>query len=82
MGIMNYFKIGGKHYAYTDKPKLTQREALKQIYSMIGGVELTDGPVTSPAERQHFEKINVSQYTDAQVTAILKRMKAIVNEKK
>lgn len=75
MGFMNFLRIGGKPYMVADKPKKTRREALREIHAMMCCAE-SDEPI---AIRQKFEKINVNQYTDEQVTRILKNIKALVN---
>lgn len=75
MGFMNFLKIGGKHYMIADKPKKTKREVLREIHAMMCCAE-TDEPI---AVQQQFEKINVNQYTDEQVTRILKSIKALTN---
>lgn len=76
MSIMKFLKIGGKPYMVADKPKKTKREVLREIHAMMCCAE-SDEPI---AVQQKFEKINVNQYTDAQVTRILKNIKALTNE--
>lgn len=74
--IENFKKLGYRFTSTQQKPKMTKREALKQIHAMICSAE-TDEPI---AVQQKFEKINVNQYTDEQVTSILRSLKALVNE--
>lgn len=74
--IENFKKIGYRFTPVHQKPKMTKRELLREVHAMICSTE-SDEPI---AIRQKFEKINVNQYTDEQVTRILKNLKALVNE--
>lgn len=77
MGLIeNFKKLGYRFTSAQHKPKMTKREAVMQIHAWLCQADLGE-PVSAV---QKFEKINVSQYTDEQVSRILNGIKAVVNE--
>jgi hypothetical protein len=77
MGIIeNFKKLGYRFISSQHKTSMTKRQALKEIHAMLCNAD-TDEPL---AVQQKFEKINVNEYTDEQVTRILKSIKATSHE--
>jgi hypothetical protein len=76
--IENFKKLGYRFTSTQQKPKMTKREFLREIHSVICSVD-TGEPV---AVWQKFEKINVAQYTDTQVNAIYNSVIAIFKQYK
>lgn len=78
--IENFKKLGYRFRSVDEKPKMTKRDFLREVHSYICSVDIyTDEPLVV---RQKFEKINVAQYTDAQVNAIYKRIITIYEQYK
>jgi hypothetical protein len=71
--IENFRNMGLRFTAKKQTAALKKREALAKIHAVLCEAE-TGEPVVI---RQKFEKINVSQYTDEQVSRILKAIHEI-----